>query len=237
MDKSVLIAGKDFPSSAAFVNAGVKAGYAAAVSVSQDEKLPGDTLCSFNWNRHSSVSAHTFILEAVNTLKSLSHALLIFDAKEYEQRFSDFDTQTISEVTDEAVAGYMFLTKELLEFFSKREAGGTLCFLYQPSFAAKEIKSFAKNKDSVPTGRALVAAASAAFKAFAENTAALHGYERIKIMLAEYDESEEQNAQTQTAETLFAYLNAYNTSDKYKQSIRWIKLGTKAPAPWQLFKH
>lgn len=83
MDKSVLIAGKDFPSSAAFVNAGVKAGYAAAVSVSQDEKLPGDTLCSFNWNRHSSISAHTFILEAVNTLKSLSHALLIFDAKEY----------------------------------------------------------------------------------------------------------------------------------------------------------
>ena len=109
--------------------------------------------------------------------------------------------------------------------------------MYQPSFAAKEIKSFAKNKDSVPTGRALVAAASAAFKAFAENTAALHGYERIKIMLAEYDESEEENAQMQTAETLFAYLNAYNTSDKYKQSIRWIKLGTKAPAPWQLFKH
>lgn len=237
MEKSILIAGKDFPSSAAFVNAGVKAGYASAVSVSQSEKKIPDTLCPFNWNRHSSVSAHTFILEAVNTFKLLSHALLIFDAKEYEQRFSDFDAQTISEVTDEAIAGYMFLAKELIEFFSKKETGGTLCFLYKPSFATKEIKSFAKNKDSIPAGEALVAAASAAFKAFAESTAALHGYEQVKIILAEYDESEERNTEAQTAETLFAYLNAYNTSDKYKQSIRWIKLGTKASAPWQLFKH
>lgn len=250
MEKGLIIAGKDFPENSAFVNAALANGFSAAVSVSEQnkEQLPADPVKAFVWQRSSSLSARSFVLEAQTSLPALTHAVLIFDTALYAKAQEDFfaGTHSLSEGIDRFIASYMYITRELIDRF-KKTGGGTLCFVYKAHPAKSDyIKLSARLKETVNPASPLLSAAAAAFKSFAENTAASLSASPIKSLLIEYASAPGREGEEETAEYLFSLPEMLNAGiseknggkfigSKAEKNVRWLRPGAKFPAVMNLF--
>ncbi|WP_428770215.1 hypothetical protein V1L52_12980 [Treponema sp. HNW] len=241
MEKGLIIAGKDFPESTAFVNAALANGFSAAVSVSEQnkEQLPSEPVKAFVWQRSSSLSARSFVLEAQTSLNKLTHAVLIFDTALYAKAGDDFftGTRSLTEGIDLFIASYMYITRELIDRF-KKTGGGTLCFVYKSHPGKSDyIKLNARLKETVNPASPLLSAAGEAFKSFAENTAASLSASPTKSLLIEYASASGQAGEEETADYLFSLPQMHSTeiTAKTEKSVRWLRPGAKFPAVINLF--
>ena len=234
MDKGIIIAGKDFPETLAFVKAASANGYSVMASVGGDEgaQIPAEPVKGFVWQKASPVSARSFVFEAQTALPKLTHALLIFDTLSYIKKIHVHDSQTLSSAIDELIASYMHITRELLGRFAKL-GGGTLCFVFKPY---PENAKFGARKETVSSSHAFVLAAASAFKTFAEQTAQSHALASdVDFVLCEEDPAAENDGET--ADFVFSALAAAETAKSAgkKQSARWLRSGSKFSVGWHLF--
>lgn len=239
MEKGLIITGKDFPDSAAFVNAALANSFSAAVSISEQNKkeLPAEPVKAAVWQRSSSLSARSFVLEAQTSLPALTHAVLIFDAALYAKTGGAFtgETQALAQGIDSLICSYMYITHELIDRFKKLGAG-TLCFVYKAHPGKSDYtKLNARLKETLNPAPPLLSAAAEAFKSFAENTAASYAASSIKFLLLEYAPGPD--SETETADYLFSLPQMHNTgiNGKAEKSVRWLRPGAKFPAVINLF--
>lgn len=241
--------GKDFPDSAAFVNAALANGFSAAVSISEHNKdeLPAEPVKAAVWQRSSSLSARSFVLEAQTSLPALTHAVLIFDTALYAKTGGAFtgETQALAQGIDSLISSYMYITHELIDRFKKLGAG-TLCFVYKPhSGKAEYARLGARLKETLNPASPLISAAAEAFKSFAENTAASLAASPIQFLLIEYASSPGSEGERETAEYLFSLPEMRDTGiseksgkisvSKNEKAVRWQHPGAKFPAVMNLF--
>ena len=238
MDKGIIIAGKDFPETRAFVKAASANGFSVITSLSDDEsaQIPAEPVKGFVWQKASPVSARSFVFEAQTALPKLTHALLIFDTLSYINKIHLRDSQSLSSGIDDLIAAYMHITRELLGRFAKL-GGGTLCFVFKPYL---ENAKFGARKEAVSSSQAFVLAAASAFKTFAEQTALSDAFASgIDFLLCEEDPAAENDGET--AAFLFSALSAAETSKNggksggKKQNARWLRAGSKFSVGWNLF--
>lgn len=250
MEKGLIIAGKNFPESTAFVNAALANGFSAAVSVSEQNKdeLPAEPVKGFIWRRSSALSARSFVLEAQTSLNALTHALVLFDTALYAKTGRDFTggTGSLAEDIDSLISSYIYITHELIDRF-KKLGGGTLCFVYKAHPGEAEYARLgARLKETTKPAPPLVSAAAEAFKAFAENTAAEKRTFPIQFLLIEYASSPGPEGDEETAEYLFSLPEMGGNPAKGKnggkrplfkadKAVRWQRPGAKFPAVMNLF--
>lgn len=250
MEKGIIITGKDFPDSAAFVNPALANGFSAVVSVSEQNKdeYPAEPVKAVVWQRSSSLSARSFILEAQTSLNVLTHALVLFDTALYAKTCSSFagETRDLAQGIDSLISSYMYITHEIIARF-KKLGGGTLCFVYKPHPGEAEYARLgARLKETTNPAPPLVSAAAEAFKAFAENTAAERYAFPIKFLLIEYASSPGREGDEETAEYLFSLPEMCDNTAKGKsggklsllkaeKTVRWQHPGAKFPAVMNLF--
>jgi hypothetical protein len=110
------------------------------------------------WNRGSSLSARTVILDMKNKFSSFDRALLIFDTAAFSEVIPDMDTSSAVRCTDEYVRGYLLLVAELIKYFRQQKTGLIVFALRSPAPGSAKV--------SVP-----VAVAESAFMRLAEETA------------------------------------------------------------------
>jgi hypothetical protein len=95
--------------------------------------IPGgleDTLHYVEWNRRSPISSRFVILEALNKQIELDHAILVFAPRNEKIMIQDLPSSTIEEKFDFDAKGYLFLLKELINYFMKRRKG-SISFVIQ----------------------------------------------------------------------------------------------------------
>ncbi len=233
MEKTYLIAGKEYPFCEDFANYIVNSGNKVMVTV-LDNDAAANPEASTVWNRSSPISARSLVLETETTLGDIDTSFLIFDTSLYVNDFEKMTIEVISRALDSLFAGYMYVTLELLERISKK-GSGNICFILKKHSSLQEAIKTQKRTDTLPAGP-LVDAAASAFRSFAEGIAVKYASAPIGIQLVEclngIDESTE----------LYPWLLSFVESASKKPVVeaklagKWLQPGAKANSGWQLFK-
>lgn len=202
-------------------------------------------LCTFEWNKASSVSTRNLVLQAENFFEKVDEAVLYFDEEYYASLAGKIDAAEIAKTCDELILGFQYLTLELLSRFEKKYEGKafTLVFLLKEGPNLLDVlRSPAIKNGTVAVASPLVAAAAAAFTSFAENIASLYGDEAyVNILLVRGDSSMEEAKKDETLSKWLApfldSLDELKTKLTAKKSSVWIKPGSKkAGGGFSLFK-
>jgi len=260
MGKTMLVAGKDTPAGNTFAEGAASqgrsvlitgtAGFDSSAAAEEDgdstKTLPlNASVAVEEWNRGSSLSARTLILQAENTYDKLDETVLFFDKEYFAQLAGRTEASECAESSDNLILGFQYLAIETLARFEKKNVGGIgpgkLVFLLKegPCMAdALRLPSLRNGANSIATP--LVAAAAGAFTSFAENVAAVYGdLEYVNIVLVRGDKNmEAMKTDDSLASWLAAYLDAIDDKGKLsaKKSVQWIKPGAKNPGSFSLFR-
>ncbi|MDE7140763.1 MAG: hypothetical protein K2O09_08445 [Treponemataceae bacterium] len=247
MDRIMLLAGKDVPAGSEF-----------AAAVSQKERVPVITAPSdyavqqpesdysaIPWNRSSALSARALLLHCLNMPQRLDEAVLIFDEPHIAAEYNHSNLTDNARIIDELIIGYHYVTQEILTRFEQKKtrdesnAAAKIVFLYKAnSSQADAVANSAVRAGTISSPH--VSAAAAAFKAFAENTAALHAENpNIYPVLVSCDvHTEVAHKDTTLASWLCDYLDSIDELKKRpapKQLVSWIKAGAKKAGGFGLF--
>ena len=133
--------------------------------------------CTIEWNRSSPLSSRSLVLQTLTIYGGLDEVLLYFDEEWFASRADRMDSEQVSRTADEMIAGFQYLALEAISTFHRRdtaEGPGTLIFLYKQTPSRVDVLRSPGLMDGMSAiASPLVAAASAAFVAFAENLAAV----------------------------------------------------------------
>lgn len=205
------------------------------VAFDEEKSRQAETgICSFEWNKGSSLSARNIVLETENYFGALDEAVLYFDEEFFSSKTGVLDAEEIARSTDEYVLGYEYLTSELLSYYEKKYRGvpRTLVFLLRECPTACDVlhsPSLKNGKTAVASPT--VAAAASAFTAFAENIAAVYGSEPyVQIILVRGDSTMEEARREETlAKWLCSYMETVKADEKYsaKKACQWVKPGAR----------
>src|SRR5574344_655537 len=264
MVKTMLVAGKELPAGNKFVDAitftgrnVVATGTESEVEISSEQENDTDDdtaqkiqsakgFTAVEWNRASSLSARTLVLQTENAFDSMDEVVLFFDEPYFASLAAKMDAGECSRACDELISGFQYLTLEVIARFEKKRAGGSnpgkLVFLLQEGPCMVDaLRSPLLRNGSTAIASPLVAAAAGAFASFAENIAAVYGdLDYISIVLVRGDHGmESAKSDDVLAKWLGAYLDAVDQLKSKltaKKSIQWVKPGTKSPSGFSLFK-
>lgn len=243
MEKTVLIAGKEYPAGSALASAAVNHNRNVVITAPFAAEETGEPMSTAGiaavaWNKSSSVSARSIVLQAENAFQRIDEAVLVFDTAWLSPNFNTMTPELCSRAVDTMIISYFYLSLELVNRFAK-QGGGTLVFMLKSAPGLAEMPSSVTlrgDSSAVPAG-ILPASAEAAFKVLAESTAAKYADKdglRFFLVNADYDTPD-----NQFAGWMFEHMDATYVS-KSKQDVRhacqWIKVGTKHQAGFSLFR-
>lgn len=231
MEKTVFIAGKNSAAGKKLAQSFNKRDVFVyrTSDVSEDK---GDGCAELLWNRNSSVSARTVVLESSLKTSSINNAVLYFDEEYEAQLSSKMDVEECSRICDELVVSYEYLAMELLKKaeFQCGEGKERMNLV----FMVKECPSLcdALKNPSVKNGikslsLPLVAGARALFETFAENfAAACIENTSVNVVLVKFDGSVEGASDDgEVGNWLNEYLNGLGENKKSgtKKNVQWVK--------------
>ncbi len=234
MEKTYLIAGKEYPFCEGIANYAVNSGAKVMVTLLDKKEKTATPTPSFVWNRSSPLSARALILETETTMGDIDTAFLIFDTALYVNDFEKMSLEVISRGIDTLFAGYMYLSVELLERFIKK-GYGNICFVLKTHPSLTEALKQQKRTETIPAGPFVEAAASA-FRAFAESIATKYAAASIGIQLIECPSSIDES--TELSPWLFSFAESAATKPivDAKLANRWYQVGSKPSSGWPIFK-
>jgi len=163
------------------------------------------------WNRSSTLSARTVLLDMKNKFSSFDRALLIFDTVTFSEIIPDMEAASAIRCTDEYVRGYLLLVAELVKYF-RQQKKGLIVFAVRSS-------ALVDAKVSIP-----VAVAESAFMRLAEETASTFanasGDSGVQALLVKLDPVEDNVNLDWLSLQLTGPLPA-------RTQVRWIKAGSR----------
>lgn len=244
MEKSILIAGKDLPEVQDFADGFSLKGYTVTLAGKSTEKeltSPSGTKIA-PWNKSSSISARSLVIQAEINSSPLENVALYFDATSFTTQFTNFSISNCSKALETMISSYQFLTLEALKRYEEHNTNGKLIFILKthPSYS-DFIHSPNLKSSSLAPANPFITASEAAFANFAENIASfVNDKKNISVLLITGDKSNSvmQN-DSALASWLVTYLDAYNalkTKPSAKVSTTWIKAGAKNPSAFPFFK-
>lgn len=249
MEKTILIAGKDFPDGRDLSSSAILHGDTVVIAYGgETEQKSEDDAVPVRWNRGSALSARSLVISALNQTGHLDEAVLIFDESYYAPKFGNPGPAESNRAYDELILGYQFLTAELLLRFEQRKLSGLnktpekLIFVYKKNPSECDaVKNPSVRALTSSLSKSLVASAGAFFKAFAENTAAsLAQTEDVIPVLVECAEDDELSKKDGTLMSWLcdytAQIDELKKDLSAKQKVSWIKAGAKSPGGFALFK-
>lgn len=243
MEKTVLLAGKEFPAGSAFASAAINHNRNTVITIPFASETPEETteaeeITTVVWNKSSSVSARSVVLQAENAYERLDEAVLIFDTAWFASTYNSLTPELCSRAVDAMISGYLYLSMEIIAKFTKVQHG-TLVFMLKgaPGIADPSASGlFRGDSSGLPAG-ILPSSAEAMFKALAESIAATYvNNEDIKILLArgEYDTTD-----SLFASWLFEYLDTLPPAkgkNDIRHAVQWLKMGARQPTGFSLFR-
>ncbi|MCR4821643.1 MAG: hypothetical protein K5873_02085 [Treponema sp.] len=244
MGKLILFAGKELPSGNDMVSGASFHGcrvIATSLNISEEEEQESSEKASsvtpVAWNRSSPLSARSLALKCENA-GGVDEVILVFDEFYYATKYRDLNN---AQVMEELIGSYQYLTQELLARFARNPGKKTkIAFVHKSNFTLSEgVNSSSLRSSGVELSNPLIAAASAAFRAFAENTAAaLVDSQSVTPLLVSCEPSNDLSKRDSSLSVwLCEYMDSIDGLKKPlspKQKVSWIKAGAKNPGGFGL---
>lgn len=246
MAKTILLAGKEMPAGSKFADGLVLSGRNVAVSGPEQESGEDSDISRqinavsgvsvIEWHRTSPVSSRSLILGTETFFDKMDEAVLYFDEEWYASTEGALTMEECLRGSDELIFPYQCLTLEILSRFEKKNSTGmpgNLVFLLKESpCIADTLRSPAMRNGVSAIASPVIAAAAAAFAAFAENIAVQYGNQPfVNVLLVRGDRSTDIVASdVELAKWLGGYLQALEDNGmkaSAKKSLAWLKPGTK----------
>lgn len=235
MGKTILIAGKDLPASADFAGAFTVAGHNVAVtSAAEGAVKQSGSIHMIPWNRSSSISARSVLVQVENEFGKIDDVMLYFDAGVYAPQFAQFTPEECTRAVDLMISGYQRMAMETLSRFEQRKSDGRLIFIFKPHPTLADIaRGSSQYGAAVAPAGPFVSSSLAAFKAFAENVAALTADRpSVETHLIACDDVK---SETYTKDSMLGlWLNEYfsmaekrSGKPNAKQTAQWLRAGSK----------
>ena len=256
MEKTLLIAGKELPDGEMFASGAVTSGRKTLITRlpqpgDDNEGLRTSTngILSASWNRPSALSARALVLKALNEFGHLDECAIVFDEPHLLQKYGDIaSTAENVRIIEELISSYQYIAAEITTRVQKQIRNASqlsaeekrrlrLVFLHKTNHSlAQGILEKSTDKPSSP----FLSAASAAFRAYAENIAAsLVESDDITPLLVTCDEGNDMHANDAVLSSwLFGYLDQLDSLRRplsAKQRLSWTKAGTKTPGGFGFF--
>lgn len=226
---TMIIAGKDFPEVSPYMTTAINNQRNVSITIPDTNcHVPeNDNIITVKWNKVSSLSAKTFVVQTENQFNNIDEALIIFDAHDYIGKFEAFSPENITQILDELFFSYLQLTRELLKRFQKRGKGHFIFLLKGFPSLAEEIKiTSGKSELGTEKNSFLVTLAQQNFVTLAENIAAiLYNFPHIKVTLFKSELTNETDESI--SQWLFSFLPSMQDYAKDKTSLLWTKTGSK----------
>ncbi len=244
MEKNLLIAGKDLPHSAELADAMMLSGYKVVAASGMESGVhTAHNFSDITWNKSSAISSRSLVIQAEMAVGFIDTAILYFDTPLYASQYKEFNADSCPRVLSEVVSGYQYLSLELLSRIKQRKAAGRIIFVLKTHPSLKDaLTSGVRSADAAAPSGPLVAAAEAAFTAFAENFAAYTGDVPTASVLLITGSSQNETIRKDDlfATWLTGYLNALDaqkTKPNIKTACTWIKAGARMPGSGFSFFH
>lgn len=238
MGKMILFAGKELPagndiaSGASFQGRKVIA--TSSVLADGEEHANTSGVIAVSWNRGSALSCRSLALKCENE-GGLDEAVLIFDEFYFATKYRDSNIN--AQIIEELIASYQYLAQELVSRFARfPEKIGKIAFIHKSNYGlADGINSSSLRSSGVELSNPIVASASGAFKAFAENMAAelAEGNSVIPILVSCEPNNDLSKRDSSLSVWLCEYMDAIDNLKKPlspKQKVAWVKAGAKSPS-------
>jgi len=91
------------------------------------ENVPGEeadeNLFPIQWNRTSPISVHNVVVEAVNRLDTIDEMIFLFQPAIENKPIHELSLARVESYIDTYVKGSIFLLREILNYFQKKQAG------------------------------------------------------------------------------------------------------------------
>lgn len=252
----MLIAGKELPAGRDLASGASLKGRTTLVTADQAylqnmnavDAIADNASIPVPWNRTSSLSTRSLILSCVNAAGRIDDAVLVFDEFLFSTKYKNLAEIAPDLVCDDLILSYQYLTTELINrFINMHKVNGVtgvrnkLVFMYRanPSVADAVVSPGART-ETPSLSPYLVAAAGAAFKAFAENVAAsLVDNQIVLPILVAYDASNEvARRDASLSGWLCDYIDQIDAMKHDltpKQKVTWVKAGARTPGGFSLF--
>ncbi|MBR7064486.1 MAG: hypothetical protein IKI31_05010 [Treponema sp.] len=237
MEKTILIAGKDLPFGSDLADGMALAGYNVIVTGNGEadrQSVSASNIVISSWNRPSSISSRSLMLNAETSFNFVDESILYFDTELYAQQFSLFSPEECTRAVDTMTIGYQYLSMEILTRLEQRNANGKIIFVVKEHPSMEEVLHSSSQKSSAILAGPLVSSAKAAFISFAENVAAFVGDKpNVTVLLVCIEQkSEFYEKDSLLASWLSEYLSALDSMEhkpSARSAIKWIKAGAKPP--------
>lgn len=129
MGRSILLNGKHTPLGSQLTRLFLEDGdrVTGLVESPLSEPLPGEeaeeNLTIIPWNRTSPISVHNVIVEAVNRTEDIDEAVFLFQPDIENKPIHELSLASIDSYIDTYIKGSLYLLKEILAYFQKKQKG------------------------------------------------------------------------------------------------------------------
>jgi len=236
---NILVVGKDLPESESLLKSFELQGHKIFATASSDISIENDNIFTFSWNKSSSISAKTLLIQAEAKLVQIDRVLIIFDSPSYAKKFESEKIEDCTQAIENMISGYLYFCHTLLARLSQKNKKVSVGFFLK-TISSKADMISAKSVTQAPCTNN-VAVAQAAFKAMAENfCVSLCELPEVSVFLVISEPGNEIYASDR--DTGVWFLNSFETLEKMKnkpsakQALNWIKAGGKMPGGFGLFK-
>lgn len=136
MEQTFLIAGNQAKLNSDIAQEILSQGHRAFVTLEPETESPSipagleSNLHYVEWNRRSPISARFVLLQAINKEIDIDHAILLLTPRNVKEAIHELASAAVEEKVDFDIKGYLFLLKELINYFLKRKAG-SISFVVQ----------------------------------------------------------------------------------------------------------
>ena len=227
---NILMVGKDLPESESLLKSFELQGHKVFATANSDISLNNSNIFAFSWNKASSISARTLLVQAESKLVNIDRVLIVFDAQNYSTKYESERIEDYTQAIENMVSGYAYFCQTLLTRLAQKNDKITVGF-YLKTVATKASMALAKNANQTPCTNT-VAIAQGAFEALAENFAvSLYQLSNVSVFLCQSDITNPlYNDERETGSTLLSYFDAIDKMKNRmnaKASCTWVKAGGK----------
>lgn len=240
---NILLIGKDFPDSLDFAEGLAQGGnliFTSQKSEDDNSRFESEGIFTTNWNKSSSISAHSLIIKAETKFTNTDNIIFYFDSSYFCNQFELDKTEEVTEATDNMITAYLYSAGEALKRINQRKEKITVTFLLREYPSKTDILLNPKGQNVLPAS-SIVNIAQQAFIALAENFATnVNDNDYLSVILAKCNISNElyknEKAIARWCVDSFKTVSNLKNKQTVKHAANWNKVGAKISAGFILFR-
>lgn len=239
---NLLLIGKDLPEAVDFAEALVSSGkqvFAVSKNETDVKNFESQNIFSAVWNKGSSISTHSLLLNAQNKFEKIDEVIFYFDASYFASKFDTDKIEDFAPAMDFMMTSFLYSSAEVLRRADQKQEKLSVLFLVKE--APSKYDAASQKSSIISPVSTVVSVAQSAFEKIAENFSVnVVDRQYLSVILARILPNNElyknEKGIAQWAVSSFESVASMKNHQNVKQAGAWNKVGSKIQTGFSLFK-